>query len=35
VLHGVSTMVRLQLDERQWQRIKAAGHEETRRASWA
>ena len=24
VLHGVSTMVRLQLDERQWQRIKAA-----------
>jgi len=24
VLRGVSTMVRLQLDERQWQRIKAA-----------
>jgi hypothetical protein len=26
VLHGWSTMVRLQLDERQWQKVKAALH---------
>ena len=36
MLHGSSTMVRLQLDERQWQKVKAAlSVREARRAAGA